>query len=399
MSILRSFRHASAFAVLFLAACASATAEPTNVAEVRVDPVCAARNVSLGEAIGRAPRDPSYDAAVVTRTYDCGSVFRAAGPSQLGEDRLFRIGSMTKSYIAVATLLLVDAGKVTLDAPLATYLPDVAPAIRMVTPRQLLQHTSGIFNYTNTEAFWKAFENTPFHGWTPDELVALALAQPLSTPGTWSYSNTNFVLLGQMLEAVEKATLAAILRDRVLAPNALDHTFLEGDEPLVPADALAPGFDVEGVDISRTYSTKWAWAAGAMAATASDAARFVELLGSGALLSPALQAELVNGVDIPGAPGLRYGLGVFLFGSELTGGAGQGIGHGGDIMGSHTWGIYFPERRSTVFGVVDSDRGNGNDVLVEVLTANLLPPAPGTPVTPPSGTPKRGSPRGPLAEL
>jgi hypothetical protein len=131
---------------------------------------------------------------------------------------------------------------------------------------------------------------------------------------------------------------------------------------------LSPGFDTDGHDIGSTYDLSLAWCAGAMVASAEDEARFVSLVGTGALLPPAIQLELTRGVDTPES-GLQYGLGVFLFGAAITGGVGTGIGHGGDIMGFHSMGGYFPSKQMTLFGVVDSDSGSGNDVLAAVLKA------------------------------
>ncbi len=119
----------------------------------------------------------------------------------------------------------------------------------------------------------------------------------------------------------------------------------------------------------HAYSVSQAWAAGAMVATPSDAARFIRLLANGELLPPAEQAEMMKGVDTDFAP-LRYGLGVMLFDPSMwTAGAGPAIGHGGDIIGYHTLTFHFPDVHLTLSSAVDSDEGNPNDAFKSALKA------------------------------
>jgi D-alanyl-D-alanine carboxypeptidase len=343
----------------------SSVANDLSSLEARDESACAALRTQMDGVVAQVPT-AAYDAALEFETWDCGASFHTSGPSHLEPHRLFRVGSMTKTYVAIVTLGLVGEGKLALDQPLSAYLPDAPAAVLPITLRQLLQHTSGIYNYTDTDAFWAAYQANPMRKWQPSELVDLALTQPAySVPGAeWHYSNTNFVLLGMMLEHLTATPIAKLIRDRILTPNGLHETFLDGAEPVV--GQLSPGFDQDGHEIGSSYDASLAWTAGAMVASAADEARFVALVGTGALLPPALQLELTRGVDTPES-GLQYGLGVFLFGAAITGGVGPGIGHGGDIMGFHTLGAYFPSKQMTLFGVVDSDSGNGNDVLAGVL--------------------------------
>jgi D-alanyl-D-alanine carboxypeptidase len=370
---------------LLAAGCATAPGErpDTDSSALASSEVCATQGAAFDGAAAEAPANATYDAVLAVTTPSCGATFHTAGPTALTPRHLVRIGSITKSYVAVVTLGLVSEGKVVLDGPLADALPDAPAEVSAVTIRQLLQHTSGIFNYTNSDEFWAAAEADPMRRFAPRELVDFGLAKPpvFAPGGGWSYSNTNYILLGMMIEKVTGESVAKVIRERILAPNDLRETFLEGSEPLPAALPLSPGFDTDGTDVSHSYEMSWAWAAGAMAATPFDAARFVGLLGSGALLSPAMQAELTRGVGTP-QPTLEYGLGVFLIDAAVTAGAGPAIGHGGDIMGFHSLGLYFPERKTTLFGAVNSDRGSGNDVVAAALGA--LPAA---------GDPERAAPR------
>ncbi|MBX3228403.1 MAG: beta-lactamase family protein [Labilithrix sp.] len=358
---------AIASVVLLVTGCTAASSDvATDTNAIEAEDACAAEEARFGAALSQIPHE-SWDLVMQTKTA-CGSTFHTVGPSQLDEHRLVRIGSVTKSYVSVVVLRLVDEGKIELDARLDTYLPDAPAFAASATVRQLLQHTSGIPNYTATTAFWHSLATSPGHAYTEQELLAFVATQPADfAPGTgWRYSNTNYLLAGMLIEKVDGQPIAASIRERILVPNGLNETFFDGEENVT--GLLAPGFNKHGVDVTAHHDPSWAWAAGAMVASPPDMARFVELLGSGALLSPKLQAELTKPVATP-QPGLSYGLGVFLTAGELTGGLGPAIGHGGDIMGYHSWGLYFPERKATVFGTVMSDRGNGNSILVAAITA------------------------------
>jgi D-alanyl-D-alanine carboxypeptidase len=149
---------------------------------------------------------------------------RAVAPS----DRL-PIGSATKSFVATVVMQLRDEGALSLDDSLASWLPDFPRAAR-IRVRHLLGHTSGVFDYTQDDGF--ADLVLADHRFTPEEMVAIAAAHdPLFEPGAgWSYSNTNYILLGRVIEAVTGHTAAAELRTRILEPLGMADTFLLGSE-------------------------------------------------------------------------------------------------------------------------------------------------------------------------
>lgn len=366
----------SLLAALFLMGCGTA-AESSAVSGTALsdNAVCSAENSAFDKQLTAAAPNNAYDAVMETITPDCGASFHTAGPSHLDETRLTRIGSMTKSFVAVVTLQLVAEGKIDLESRLDAYLPNTNAIFAPVTIRQLLQHTSGLGSYTDNNDFWIALDASPKKVWAQSELLAFAAAQPVTgAPGAgWAYSNTNYILLGQLVEAVDQKPIAESIRTRILTPNQLDEVFFDGEEPV--NGTMATGLDENGKDVTTEYDISWAWAAGAIVASPRDLARFVELLGKGALLTPAMQTELTKSVPIAAEQGLSYGLGVFIADASITGGLGSGIGHGGDIMGYHSWGMYFPDKQSTIAGTVDSDKGNGNDILVAGITALLTPAA------------------------
>jgi D-alanyl-D-alanine carboxypeptidase len=245
----------------------------------------------------------------------------------------FRAGSVTKSFVATVVLQLVADGRVRLDAPVERYLPGVLPD-RRITVRQLLQHTSGLYNYTQDLDLTDP-EALRHRGADPAELVAMALKHPaLFPPGThWSYSNTNYVVAGMIAEKVTGHALDAEIARRITRPLGLRDTYLprRGDEKL-PAPHAVGHAPVGGklVDFSD-YDATIAWAAGGLVSTPADLDRFYGALLGGRLLHRAELAEMQRTVpaDELGVPGARYGLGL----GSIPVSCGLFWGHEGGILG------------------------------------------------------------------
>jgi D-alanyl-D-alanine carboxypeptidase len=266
----------------------------------------------------------------------------------------FRVGSVTKSFVAAVVLQLVGEGKLTLADTLDHWLPGVVPDASQITVRELLNHTSGIPNYTNEVTFDTALVSTPSRVWTPQELVSFVdQRSPLFAPGErWSYSNTNFILLGLIVERITGRALGDELRDRIFKPLRLVHTGFPTSSAAMPKP-YAHGYLLprNGLVPVRTYldvtawNPSWAWAAGAMVSTADDLARFYGALLSGDVLKPELLAAMEDTVPLtldPTGPG--YGLGLM---------------HDVDVAAcSDTWGHdgAVPGYTSFVFGSRDGSR-------------------------------------------
>ena len=140
---------------------------------------------------GARAQTGSRDAALALTTPECGSVTYVSGASGLTGSELFRIGSVTKPYVATVVLQLVAEGKLSLDDKLDAWVTGV-PNGSAITVRMLLNHTSGIFNYTTDPTFLAE----PQKKRTPGELVQLAASHgAVDPPGSkWNYSNTNYIL-------------------------------------------------------------------------------------------------------------------------------------------------------------------------------------------------------------
>jgi D-alanyl-D-alanine carboxypeptidase len=354
-----------------------AGAEGSALADVAFDApptrtaACLDRDKKMQVALNAKRRNRPADMLLQVTDEVCGQSFYATGPeptevAALSSRTQFRIGSITKPFVAVAILMNVADGRLSLDQRLDTALPSSPAAFAAVTVRHLLQHTSGIANYTNDQNWQAIVGRDPKRKWAPDELVSVAASKPLefASGSKFAYSNTNYILLGQVLEQVEGKGLGMVLRSRILAPNNLSQTYLDGEE--VVAGDWVRGRDRAGRDVTNRFDPSIAWAAGAMVSTTSDLSRFILALDEGKLVSSALAAEMIESTPTE-QPGLGYGLGLFVFRGSITGNAGPGYGHGGDIAGYHSWSAVFPEKKTMVVGVGASDLVSGNDLLAVAI--------------------------------
>jgi D-alanyl-D-alanine carboxypeptidase len=326
-------------------------------------PSCLDQDSTLQAALDKARTSPN--ALLVVRNVSCGtSVYLSGDASTATRASLWRIGSVTKTYVAATVLALLAAGKLALDDPLSTWVPGVAKTDG-VTLKMLLNHTSGIFNYTADASFG----SDPSKVWTPKELVALATAHdPYFAPGAgWKYSNTNYVLLGMVIEAAGAATAGALIRKHALVPAGLSHTFLDGEETL--ADPLARGFDANGKDVTYTYHPSGPWTAGAIAATGADLCDWVAALYGDTKVLDATRLKLMVDGAVAASATEKYGLGVELLDASITAGAGPAMGHGGAIAGFNTQAFWFPDKKTAICSIVNRNDVSANDVTLAALLA------------------------------
>ncbi|WP_066952133.1 serine hydrolase domain-containing protein [Streptomyces lushanensis] len=277
-----------------------------------------------------------------------GVADRTTGRPRLPQDR-FRVGSITKTFVATVLLQLEAEGTVDLDDTVDSVLPGVVRGNghdgRRITLRQLLNHTSGVFNYTRDEGlqqkiFGDGFLEHRYDTWKPAELVDIALAhRPEFAPGTgWSYSNTNFILAGMAVEKLTGRPYATEIERRILRPLGLRATTVPATDPRMPRpagraystlspDPAAPVHDVTELNPSV------AGAAGGMISNAADLNRFYGALMKGKLLPRQQLKEMRTTVSMgdEAPPTHRYGLGLQV--QELS--CGETVwGHGGGINGS-----------------------------------------------------------------
>ncbi len=198
-----------------------------------------------------------------------GTADIATGQPMAAADRV-RVGSIIKTIVATVVLQLVAEHELRLSDSVARWLPGLVPDGRAITLRELLQHTSGIFDYFNDPSFVQAFKTDPTRTWQPRALIDIAVAHPpLFSPGTaFAYSNTDYILLGLIIQTATGQPLARELEDRIFAPFGMHHTSLPFAD-VIPPRPYAHGYLLNQpgaagpVDITRV-SPSIAWAAGGL---------------------------------------------------------------------------------------------------------------------------------------
>lgn len=282
------------------------------------------------------------------RTYTAGVGDLATGAKVPGNGQV-RIGSNTKTFVAVVLLQLVGEGKIGLDDRVDTHLPGLLRGDGIdggrITVRQLLQHTSGLPDYgvhiSDDEIAHRYFE--------PRDLVDIALKHKAEfEPGEqWSYSNTNYVVAGLIVQKVTGRPLVEEIDRRVVQRIGLRDTYFPGPgdktirKPHPRGYRVMPGGELRD---STEIDPSAGWAAGQMISTNSDVNRFFTALLRGDLLEDAQLAQMRTTVPV-GDTGAHYGLG--LMSRKLSCG-GVYWGHGGDIVGYETRGGVTDDGRRAV---------------------------------------------------
>ncbi|MDI1464507.1 serine hydrolase domain-containing protein [Catellatospora sp. KI3] len=307
----------------------------------------------------------------------------------------FRIASITKTFTATAVLQLVDRGKLTLADPLSRWVD--WPDGNAITIRQLLNMTSGVFSYTEDPEFVRRYTEDPEGAFTARDALDIARAhEPYFAPGAgFHYSDTNYILLEQVVEKITGRPVADWIDDHIIAPLHLAHTsypatstlpapFSRGYDALpppqqpvpaepepsrpgtpapqpapspqpgaAPARNASPSPSPAGPSLADlrdvTYSNpNYAGAAGAMVSNLADLRVWAKALAEGSLLSPAMRRELLRTTPIAPNAGVSYGLGIADWGGWL--------GHNGTILGYNAAMFYEPKTGSVI--VVETNRSS-----------------------------------------
>lgn len=259
------------------------------------------------------------------RSATAGITDTATGEAVRPGDR-FRIASATKTFVATVVLQLAGAGRLSLDDTVEDWLPGVVSGNgndgSRITVRQLLQHTSGLYNYTVDLPVLDSvdgFKADRYRTWTDEDLVAIATRhRPNFAPGTkWSYSNTGYTLAGMIIKKATGNSWQQEVTRRILRPLHLHHTLAPTTATGIPGPHLHgySDFDGSGATIDVTeVNPSFAGAAGAMTSTAADLTRFYQALLGGHLLRPAQLAAMkttVRTLELDFVwPGASYGLGL-----------------------------------------------------------------------------------------
>ncbi|MFD6288442.1 serine hydrolase domain-containing protein [Streptomyces sp. NPDC060205] len=298
-----------------------------------------------------------------------GVADRTTGRALDNADR-FRVGSVTKSFTAVVLLQLVDEGVLDLDTSVNTYLPGLLPDDG-ITVRHVLSHRSGLYDYTNdmfadTVPGFEAVRNKVF---SYQELVDLSLKQPLgNAPGAaYSYSNTNFVVGGMLIEKLTGKSVRSAYKTRIIKPLGLKDTSY-----VHPSTSIAgrhtkgylPPDVADGTLVDSTEQTvSWAQSAGAVISSTRDLDTFFSALLRGRLTSAAQLAQMQQWTPVNATQG--YGLG--LRRRDLSCGVSV-YGHTGTVQGYYTYAFTSKDGARTVTALANT---SNNGTVLNTMARTL----------------------------
>lgn len=313
----------------------------------------------------------------LARIDDDGSTYRLSrgvadrGTGQgISTDDRFRIGSVTKSFSAVVLLQLADEHKLDLDAPVNRYLPKLLPDDR-ITVRHILSHRSGLYDYTD-DMFAKSvsgFEAVRNKVYTYQQLVTLSLKKPrTNAPGAaYSYSNTNFVVAGMLIEKLTGHSVKTEYENRIVNPLQLTDTFYVHPDTRIPG-RYARGYltpDTAGAQLvdATAQTVSWAQSAGAIISSARDLNVFYSALLRGKLLSAARLGEMERFSRVNSTT--WYGLG--LRRRDLSCGVSV-YGHTGAVQGYYTYAFASKDGKRSLTAVANT---SNNAKVLSTLAGTL----------------------------
>ncbi|BDX33656.1 D-Ala-D-Ala carboxypeptidase [Mycobacterium antarcticum] len=358
-----------------LVACARNPRPPGDVAV----PQAPAYAEALHDELPAILRDNGIPGAIVlVRSREKGDWTATFGVAGIGSkvppsiDDHVRIGSITKTLTTTVILQLQEEGMLEITHPISRYLPWV-PNGDNITIHQLAEMRSGLYSYTSDPAFSATLEERPDTVWAPRQLLDVAFAHPPNfAPGRqYEYSNTNYVLLGLVIEELTGMSAASALQTRIFDPLGLRDTALPAaDDSALPSPyprgyMWGPNEAYEGplpeaqqkaaltgalAPADHTNDNpSWAWTAGAVTSRAADVADFIEAIVGGSLLDETSRqwrlASLKPMDPSAAGPAAELGFGTYGFGLE---GAGPMYGHPGNIVGFSGLAVHDPKAGNTV---------------------------------------------------
>ncbi|MBR0551401.1 serine hydrolase domain-containing protein [Stakelama marina] len=282
-------------------------------------------------------------------------------------DARYQIASISKQFTAAAILLLEDQGKLSLDDKVAKYFPEITGSDTM-TIRNLLSHTSGLQDYWPQDYSFALMENPV----TPQQIVDRWAKKPLDfKPGTkWQYSNTGYVVAGMIVEKVSGEKLLPFLREHFFQPLGMDPI----NQDLAQGKGFPTGYHryaLGPVRPEKPAAAGWLWAAGELAMTASDLARW-DIARIDRKIMPASDwEEQETNIRLADGSPTGYGLGVSI--SQRDGD--KVVSHGGEAVGFLSDNVVIPAEKFAVVALVNADFGRATGQITHGIANLLLPPA------------------------
>ena len=307
-----------------------------------------------------------------------------AAKRQVGPDTAFAVASISKTFTAALILALVEDGRIALDVPVVTYLPELV-IDRGITVRQLLDHSSGLRDFFFHKNIDAALLKEPGRRWDAADALRY-VGKPYFKPGTgWHYSNTNYLVLGMLAERVGGASVAVQLRERFIDPLGLSDTYYQAVEQ--PHSPTSHGYRFSGagrkwppIDLSDgttvvpfTSVVTAAGAAGSIATSAGDLARWARALYGGTVLGPQMRVAMLAHVLRTTAyePSTGYGLGV----QVVTVDGHATLGHSGRLLGFSAVMRWLPHEGVAIAVLTNQSRTDPDVVLRELLRIGLQQPS------------------------
>jgi len=286
------------------------------------------------------------------------------------DDTFFEIGSITKQFTAASILQLQDAGKLQIDRPLSDYLPD-APHAKAVTLRQLLTLTSGLHDYLDIPP--SQMDRLVSRPISYRDLIARVAPLPLGfAPGSrWSYSNTDYLLLGKVVEAVSGEPYRDYLQHHIFGPLHMTDTHTSGDEGSLPRMAVGYRQADGKLEVAPHIDPSWGGAAGFLVTTLRDLAIWDAALRGGRVVSQASYRQMTTPIMTTQNGSADYGFGLFVdsvYGQPR-------IGHTGGSLAFTAADEYFPRQdvRIVAFTNLGNEAPEAGEMLTNIVFADLYP--------------------------
>lgn len=279
-------------------------------------------------------------------------------------ESVYRLGSITKQFTALAVMQLVEQGKLSVDDELTKFLPDYPLADHKVTVHQLLNHTSGIKSYTSRQEFFKQARNDLSH----DELLALFKSEPFEfEPGArWQYNNSGYYLLGMIIEKASGQSYSAYLDDHIFKPLGMTATRYGDMQPIIRHRAMGYKLMKGQLVNDEPMSMNPPGAAGALVSNVLDLIKWHQALESGTLLKSESFEAMYRETKLPEGQTRPYGYGWGV--GELAGH--RKLSHGGGINGFSTMIARYPTDRLAI--ILLSNTAGANMGALEAQIAKLL---------------------------
>ncbi|MBS1771383.1 MAG: serine hydrolase [Bacteroidetes bacterium] len=286
-------------------------------------------------------------------------------------DMWLPIGSNTKTYTAAIILKLQEEGKLSLDDTIGKWLQNIPNVNGQITIRQMLNHTSGLYNYTNNSAFFTAMNSDYTKVYQPEDMLVF-IGAPSFAPGAgWEYSNTNFLLAGLIIKKILNEPFHTTVRSKILTPQGFSNTIVFPQE--TPNGTVPHGWTEDNghlIDMQATYNWEntaflsMASSAGAIVSTAEDNVKFWDALMTGKIINSTSLSQMMTTVSI--GNGASYGLGVFRY---------AGInGHTGYCHGGTCFGYINENFRDSVNGICITALSNQDSVYNNLLFNYVVVP-------------------------